>query len=210
MWHTWNDLDRCFVQQFYFNIDILSYHTSLSKLRKKTTKSFREYAIRWRKQVATVKTPMKESEMIDVFSPSSRTRMLWLLSFHCWKTFTKDINVGEMVKTDIKTGKDCNWRFFESQDRTDKKWIGMFSRQEIKKDVANIVSRTQNILRGPFYPYAQSPIHHYHAMQNHNTLFSHLNTQSVVHNHVDSHQTVLNGERQNIKPFSFSKILSTI
>ncbi|KAH0722165.1 hypothetical protein KY289_005209 [Solanum tuberosum] len=45
-WHTWDDLTRCFVQQFQYNIDIVPDRTSLVNMRKKTTENFCEYAIR--------------------------------------------------------------------------------------------------------------------------------------------------------------------
>lgn len=35
----------------------------------------------------------------------------------------------------------------------------------------------------------------------HNTLRSHLNKRSMVHNHIHIHQTILNGEHQHIKMF---------
>ena len=60
-WHTWDDLARCFIQQFQYNIDIVPDRSSLANMRKKTTENFREYAIRWREQAARVKSPMKES-----------------------------------------------------------------------------------------------------------------------------------------------------
>ncbi|KAK4726955.1 hypothetical protein R3W88_031872 [Solanum pinnatisectum] len=66
-WHTWDNLARCFVQQFQYNIDIVPDCSSLSNMRKKTTENFNEYVIRWREQAARVKLPMKESEIIDVF-----------------------------------------------------------------------------------------------------------------------------------------------
>ena len=66
-WYTWDDLARCFVQQFQYNIDIVPDHYSLANTRKNTMEIFCEYAIRWREQDARVKPPMKESEMIDVF-----------------------------------------------------------------------------------------------------------------------------------------------
>lgn len=66
-WHTWDDLTRCFIHQFQYNIDIVPDRSSLANMRKKTMENFREYAIRWREQDARVKPPMKESEMINVF-----------------------------------------------------------------------------------------------------------------------------------------------
>ncbi|KAK4713682.1 hypothetical protein R3W88_019589 [Solanum pinnatisectum] len=39
-WHTWDDLARCFVQQFQYNIDIVPDRTSLTNMRKKITEIF--------------------------------------------------------------------------------------------------------------------------------------------------------------------------
>ena len=65
-WHTWDDLALCFVQQFHCNIHINLCRTSLANMKKNTTKKFCEYAIKWREQVARVKPPMNESEVIVV------------------------------------------------------------------------------------------------------------------------------------------------
>ena len=46
-WHTLDDLARCFVQQFQYNINIVPDCSSLANMRKKTMKIFCEYAIRW-------------------------------------------------------------------------------------------------------------------------------------------------------------------
>ncbi|XP_070040942.1 uncharacterized protein [Nicotiana tomentosiformis] len=53
-WHVWNDMAQDFVQQFQYNIDIVSDHSSLVNIKKKPTESFREYAIKWREQAARI------------------------------------------------------------------------------------------------------------------------------------------------------------
>lgn len=42
-------------------------HNSLSNLKKKLTKSFRKYSIKWREKAERDKLPMDDHEMINVF-----------------------------------------------------------------------------------------------------------------------------------------------
>ncbi|KAK4707052.1 hypothetical protein R3W88_033391 [Solanum pinnatisectum] len=88
-WHTWDDLAR------------FPDRTSLASMRKKTTESFHEYAIRWREQAARVKPPMKESEMINVFLHAQEPDYLHYLLSVVGKTFTEVIKIREIVENDI-------------------------------------------------------------------------------------------------------------
>ncbi|XP_070022660.1 uncharacterized protein [Nicotiana sylvestris] len=45
-WHIWDDLRRDFVRQFQYNIDIAPDRNSLTNLKKKSSESFREYAVK--------------------------------------------------------------------------------------------------------------------------------------------------------------------
>ncbi|KAK4729640.1 hypothetical protein R3W88_022628 [Solanum pinnatisectum] len=36
-WHVWNDMAQDFVQQFQYNIDIISDHNSLASIKKKSS-----------------------------------------------------------------------------------------------------------------------------------------------------------------------------
>nr|XP_033507972.1 uncharacterized protein LOC117273014 [Nicotiana tomentosiformis] len=49
-WHVWDDLARDFVPQFKYNMNIAPDRNSLSNLKKKSTESFYEYAVKWREQ----------------------------------------------------------------------------------------------------------------------------------------------------------------
>lgn len=44
--HVWDDMAQYFVQQFQYNINIMTVHATLANMREKTTKGFCEYAIR--------------------------------------------------------------------------------------------------------------------------------------------------------------------
>ncbi|XP_075078566.1 uncharacterized protein LOC142164571 [Nicotiana tabacum] len=69
-WHIWDDLARDFVSQFQYNIDIAPDRNSLSNLKKKSSESFREYAVKWPEQAARVKPPMDETEMSAISTTS--------------------------------------------------------------------------------------------------------------------------------------------
>ncbi|PHT70892.1 hypothetical protein T459_25996 [Capsicum annuum] len=51
-----------FMQKFQYNVELIADEKSLTNIKKKNTKSFREYAIRWREQAVRMKLPMKESD----------------------------------------------------------------------------------------------------------------------------------------------------
>ncbi|XP_019265868.1 PREDICTED: uncharacterized protein LOC109243399 [Nicotiana attenuata] len=72
-------------------VGIASEWNSLSNLKKKSSESFREYAVKWREQAASVKTPMDEIEM----NMMSAMR----------KLFAEAIKIGEIVENGLKTGR---------------------------------------------------------------------------------------------------------
>ncbi|XP_049360372.1 uncharacterized protein LOC125825068 [Solanum verrucosum] len=164
-WHTWDDLDRCFVQQFQYNIDIVPDRTSLVNMRKKTTEIFCEYAIRWREQDARVKPPMKESEMIDVFLQAQEPDYFHYLLSVVGKTFAEVIKIGEMVENDIKSRKIVSQVALKATTQVIKNGSGNLKGKKMKEDVVNVVSDTLKGPRGPVYQYAPPQFHHYFPMQ---------------------------------------------
>ncbi|XP_070031821.1 uncharacterized protein [Nicotiana tomentosiformis] len=88
-WHVWDDIARAFVRQFQHNIDIAPDRNSLSNLKKKSTESFREYAIKWREQAARGQEPDYFQNMMSAVG----------------KSFLEAIKIGEMVENGLKTGK---------------------------------------------------------------------------------------------------------
>ncbi|KAM3338642.1 hypothetical protein P3S68_030728 [Capsicum galapagoense] len=45
-WISWDDLANEFVQQFQYNVELIPDEKSLTNMKKKSTETFREYAIR--------------------------------------------------------------------------------------------------------------------------------------------------------------------
>ncbi|KAH0652757.1 hypothetical protein KY289_030435 [Solanum tuberosum] len=55
-WLTWDDLANSFVDHYKFHVEIAPDRISITKLKKKSIESFREYAIRWREEASRVQT----------------------------------------------------------------------------------------------------------------------------------------------------------
>ncbi|XP_049394536.1 uncharacterized protein LOC125858774 [Solanum stenotomum] len=139
-WHTWDDLARCFVQQFQYNIDIVPDRSSLADMRKKTTENFREYAVRWREQAARVKPSIKESEMIDVFLQAQEPDYFHYLISAVGKIFAEVIKVGEMVKNSIKSGKIVSQAALKATTQALQNGSGNIGGKKRREDVATVVS----------------------------------------------------------------------
>ncbi|XP_025884532.2 uncharacterized protein [Solanum lycopersicum] len=147
-WHTWDYLARCFVQQFQYNIDIVPDRSSLANMRKKTTENFREYAIRWREQVARVKPPMKESEMIDVFLQAQEPDYFHYLLSAVGKTFAEVIKVEEMVENGIKSGKIVSQAALKATTQMLQNGSGNIGGKKRREDVTAIVSAPRTHVQG--------------------------------------------------------------
>ncbi|XP_070006072.1 uncharacterized protein [Nicotiana sylvestris] len=104
-WYVWDDMARAFVKQFQYNIDIAPDHNSLSNPKQKPTKSFREYAIKWREQAARVKPPMDDHELITVFFKVQEPDYFQNMMSVVGKSFSKAIKMGEIVENGLKTGR---------------------------------------------------------------------------------------------------------
>ncbi|XP_075097833.1 uncharacterized protein LOC142175154 [Nicotiana tabacum] len=104
-WHIWDDLARDFVRQFQYNIDVAPDKYSLSNLKKKSSESFRKYAVKWREQAARVKPPMDETEMVSVFLQAQEADYFQNMMSTMGKPFAEAIKIGEMVENGLKTGR---------------------------------------------------------------------------------------------------------
>ncbi|XP_070032927.1 uncharacterized protein [Nicotiana tomentosiformis] len=72
-------------------------------MKKKPTKSFREYAIKWREQAARVKPPMDNHELITIFLEAQEPDYFQNMMSAMSRPFAEAIKIGEMVKNGLKT-----------------------------------------------------------------------------------------------------------
>nr|XP_033512358.1 uncharacterized protein LOC117277052 [Nicotiana tomentosiformis] len=86
------------IAQFQYNIDIAPDRNSLTNFKKKTTESFREYAIKWREQASIVKPPMDEAEMVNVFLQAQEADYFQNMMYAMGKPFAEAIKIGQMIE----------------------------------------------------------------------------------------------------------------
>jgi len=63
---SWREMANSFLEYYRFNTEIAPNHTVLQRIEKKSGKSFRAYAQKWRELAAQVLPPMMKEEMIKV------------------------------------------------------------------------------------------------------------------------------------------------
>ncbi|XP_075088259.1 uncharacterized protein LOC142170283 [Nicotiana tabacum] len=117
-WHIWDDLARDFVRQFQYNIGIAPNRNSLSNLKKKSSESFREYAVKWREQAARVKSLMDETKM----------------------SFAEAIKIGEMVENGLKIGQILSQSAIRATSQAIQGWSGGVANRKKKEEVAMATS----------------------------------------------------------------------
>ncbi|KAJ8574068.1 hypothetical protein K7X08_010579 [Anisodus acutangulus] len=109
-WHDWGTMAQDFVDRFRFNTDTVLDRFYLMKLEKKSTETFREYAMKWRAEAAKVQPPIAESEMTTLFVQSLKDatyyeRMISVIG----RSFSEVIRMGDFIEEGIRTGRITNF-----------------------------------------------------------------------------------------------------
>ncbi|KAK4737264.1 hypothetical protein R3W88_000961 [Solanum pinnatisectum] len=86
-----------------FHVEIAPDKISITKLKPKSTKCFREYAILWREEAARVHLPMEELEMTTYFIQAQDSEYYEQMVTISGKTFAEVIKAGEMIEDGLKT-----------------------------------------------------------------------------------------------------------
>ena len=90
-------------------MELIPNEKSLTNMKKKSTETFREYAIRWREQVARVKLSMKESKIVEVFIQAQDETYYQHLLPGLGKPFIEVLKMGEMIEDEIKNDPIVNF-----------------------------------------------------------------------------------------------------
>lgn len=102
---NWRDLVKAFVKHYHYNIDMAPNRTQLQNLTQGTTKSFKEYAQKWRELAARVQPPLLERELVDIFMSTLQgpyyDRMVGSTSVG----FSELVMAGERIEVGMKIGK---------------------------------------------------------------------------------------------------------
>ncbi|KAM3395602.1 hypothetical protein P3S68_004608 [Capsicum galapagoense] len=137
-WKNWDDLANEFVQQFQYNMELIPDEKSLTGIKKKNTESFREYAIRWHKQAARVKPPMKESKIVEAFIQAQDEIYYQHLLPTLGKPFIEFLKMGEMIEDGIKTGRIVSFVTLKATTQTIQKGSESVGGKKNEKDASTI------------------------------------------------------------------------
>ncbi|XP_070010705.1 uncharacterized protein [Nicotiana sylvestris] len=160
-WHIWDDLAQDFVRQFQYNIDIAPDRNSLSNFKNKSSESFREYVVKWRKQAASVKPPMDETKMVSVFLQAQEADYFQNMLSAMGKSFVDAIKIGEMVENGLKTSRILSQSTIRATSQAIQSGLGGVANRKKKEEVAMAASSLRNPRppRGYFPP--STPQHYY-------------------------------------------------
>jgi len=142
-WNIWDDLARDFIRQFQYNIDIAPDKNSLSNLKKKSSKSFQEYAIKWHEQAARVKTPMNETEMVSVFLQAQEADYFQNMMSAMGKPFANATKIGEVVENGLKPGHILSQSAIRATSQAIQSGLGGVANRKKKEEVVMAAPKSE-------------------------------------------------------------------
>ncbi|XP_004241095.1 uncharacterized protein [Solanum lycopersicum] len=116
-WVEWVDMATDFMNRFGFNIENAPYWFYIQNLKNKPSESFREYAIRWRFEVARARPPMEESQMKDYFICAQEPQYYDRMMLVAEKSFAEIIKLGERIEEGIKNGTIINLEALQATNK---------------------------------------------------------------------------------------------
>ena len=93
-----------FIDRFAYNIEIVPNRFSLEKMKKKSTKIYREFSYRWRKKAARVRLPMTEKEIVEVFVRVKELEYYDRIMLLIGGKFDEIVKIVETIENDLKSG----------------------------------------------------------------------------------------------------------
>ncbi|KAM3270794.1 hypothetical protein P3S67_028996 [Capsicum chacoense] len=136
--NSWDDLANEFLQQFQYNMDLIPDEKSLTNMKKKSTETFREYAIRWHKQAARVKQPMKESKIVEAFIQAQDETYYQHLLPALGKPFIEVLKMREMIEDRIKIGRIMSFATLKATTQAIQKGSGSVGGKKNEEDASAI------------------------------------------------------------------------
>ncbi|XP_075095495.1 uncharacterized protein LOC142173748 [Nicotiana tabacum] len=152
-WHIWDDLARDFVRPFQYNVDIAPNRNSLTNFKKKIAESFREYAIKWREQAARVKSPMDETEMVNIFLQAQEADYFQNMMSAMGKPFAEAIKIGEMVENSLKTSQIISQSALRATYQATQNGSGGLENRKKREEGAMMVSGSRDPRRSRDHSY---------------------------------------------------------
>ncbi|XP_060210661.1 uncharacterized protein LOC132637616 [Lycium barbarum] len=104
-WLLWENMVESFMERFRFNVETVPDCSYLEKVKQKSIENYREFASRWRVEVARVQLLICEGELVSVFirsqEPDFNDRMLSMAG----RPFSELVKMGKVIEDGLKSGK---------------------------------------------------------------------------------------------------------
>ncbi|XP_070020305.1 uncharacterized protein [Nicotiana sylvestris] len=142
-------------------VGIASEWNSLSNLKKKSSESFREYAVKWHEQTARVKPPIDEIEMVNVFLQAQEDDYFQNMMSAMGKPFAEAIKIGEIVENGLKPGRILSQSAIRATSQAIQGGSGGVANRKKKEEVAMATSSVRKPRPPrPYFP-ARTPQYYY-------------------------------------------------
>jgi len=102
---SWKDLVDAFLKQYKYNINMALDRLQLQNMTKKSSKTFKEYAQRWRELTAQVEPPLYKKEMITMFIETLQAPFYEQVFVSVSSNFSDIVTIGERIEHGLKSGK---------------------------------------------------------------------------------------------------------
>ncbi|XP_039056854.1 LOW QUALITY PROTEIN: uncharacterized protein LOC120199967, partial [Hibiscus syriacus] len=102
---SWKDLAKSFLEQYKHVKDVRPNRMMLQGMEKKSNKSFRQYAQRWRDVAVQVYPPLEEEETNMLFVNTLKAPFFSHLIYNPYRSFADVVTAGEMIEMAVKSGK---------------------------------------------------------------------------------------------------------
>jgi len=102
---SWKDLVAAFVKQYEYDDDNVLDRFQLQNMEKNESKTFKEYALRWREIDAQVEPPLHDKEMVAIFINTLQSPFYKHMMSNVSLNLADLIIMGERIEVGIKNGK---------------------------------------------------------------------------------------------------------
>ena len=107
---SWINLAKAFLVQYKYMIDSAPDRISLQNIEKKATKTFREYAHKWKDLAAQVQPPMTDKKLNKMFLNTLKAPYYDRMIGNSNNNFSDVVFAREMIENEVKLEKNRKYR----------------------------------------------------------------------------------------------------
>ncbi|XP_050919740.1 uncharacterized protein LOC127137311 [Lathyrus oleraceus] len=102
---SWKDLSKAFLRQYKYNMDMARTRLQRRNQACKSSKTFKEYAERWREMASRVRPALTDVELVDIFMSTFQGLYYEKIVGSSSSNFSDIVTIGKCIENGLKTGK---------------------------------------------------------------------------------------------------------